>query len=258
MSRPNPSADRRLLKKLLRSMELELEKPYEEMDDEVVALCADCLMELKGKKDLSNEEIMRRLKEIGLYDVKPSVRKRHLRRILIAAVIAALLLILSLLAIGNDTLNNFFRHHDREMKVGDAYRVDEDIVVREGTFRRYDSIEVFHRAENLDLLFPTILPDGATINYVDVGEIEGKINVIYVFNPDLISLRINLNSDLPFDTTKATDRKEQILEFECFIMKESSYCQIEFKYKDHVYTISAPTYEDARFIVEHLEGESKG
>ena len=89
------SIDRRLLKKLMRAMEIELEKPYEEMDDEVVALCADCLMEMKGKKRLSSEEIKHRWEEIGLYHVKHSAKRRHLRGILIAAVIAALLLILS-------------------------------------------------------------------------------------------------------------------------------------------------------------------
>ena len=47
-------------------MEIELEKPVEEMDDEVVAICADWIMEIEGREELSNEEVRSRLAAIGL------------------------------------------------------------------------------------------------------------------------------------------------------------------------------------------------
>ena len=55
-----------LIKRLTRVMEIELEKPVEEMDDEVVAICADWIMEIKGYEKLSNEEVRSRLAAIGL------------------------------------------------------------------------------------------------------------------------------------------------------------------------------------------------
>ena len=38
----------------------------EEMDDEVVAICTDWIMEIKGFNELSNEEVRSRLAAIGL------------------------------------------------------------------------------------------------------------------------------------------------------------------------------------------------
>ena len=55
-----------LIKRLSRVMEIELEKPVEEMDDEVVAICADWIMEIEGREELSNEEVRSRLAAIGL------------------------------------------------------------------------------------------------------------------------------------------------------------------------------------------------
>ena len=55
-----------LIKRLSRIMEIELEKPVEEMDDEVIAICADWIMEIKGYEGLSDEEVQRRLAVIGL------------------------------------------------------------------------------------------------------------------------------------------------------------------------------------------------
>lgn len=258
MSSPQQSgsADRRLMKKLMRVMEIEIEKPYEEMDDEVVALCADCLMELKGKEELSFDEIRRRLEEIGLCNVKPSARKRHLRRILIAAVIAALLLILSLLAIGNDTFNNFWRHHFWDMHEGDSYSVDGQVISKDGEMRFYDSIKAFRQAEHLTLLFPTVLPEQAMLEQICIGSISNKVTVFCaIVSTEQLTFKIELNVDLSFDLSDTTKEKEQIHGLDCIVIKESSMCQINFKHRNNVYTVVAPTYEDAVFIIQHLEGE---
>ena len=55
-----------LIKRLSLVMETELEKPVEEMDDEVIAICADWIMEIKGYEELSCEKVRRRLDAIGL------------------------------------------------------------------------------------------------------------------------------------------------------------------------------------------------
>ena len=187
--------------------------------------------------------------------MKRSVKRRHLRGILIAAVIAALLLILSLLAMGNDTLNDFWRQHFRDMKAGEAYYVDGDVVVKEGGGRIYDSIDAFYKAENINLLFPTKLPGQINMDHIGVTEISEK-NVVFYFTTDKQYLiRIDLYTDLPYDAANDSIKTEQIHGLDCYVIKEVSFCQIEFEHKDNFYTISAPTYEDAKYIVEHLEGE---
>ena len=55
-----------LIKRLSRIMEIELEKTMEEMDDEVISICADWIMEIEGREELSNEEVQSRLAAIGL------------------------------------------------------------------------------------------------------------------------------------------------------------------------------------------------
>ena len=244
--------DRGLYRKLMCAMETELAQPVEQMDDEVVALCADCLTELDGKTALPFEEVRRRLRTIGLYRVPPLQKKRRLRRILIAAVIAILLMLLSMATFGTDTLNDFWRKQYKDMEIGESTIVDGDVVAKEAAMREYDSFEAFRKAEQLDLLFPTQLPGQLTLKEIDVSDVAGVTTVAYVTNDPRFSYVIRIHADLSFLETDLNLR-EEINGLDCRLFNEQDVWQINFAFEDNLYSVVAPTYEDARFIVAYVQ-----
>ena len=107
--------------KLIAIILLETSKDYKKMDSDLVTECVDFLMELEGKERLTKEEIEQRVNEIpfrGKVKALNSYAKKKLRakRIaIIAAVLAVLITLFGMLAIGSgDAVTDFFR------KVGDS------------------------------------------------------------------------------------------------------------------------------------------
>lgn len=257
------TAENQTLKdKLMAIILLETSKDYKKMDSDLVTECVDFLMELEEIERLTKEEIEQRVNEIpfiGKVTALNSYAKKKLRakRIaIIAAVLAVLITLFGILAIGSgDTVTEFFR------KVGDS--ISE--ILNDGpkehsgiTFYKYDkkieysSLEDFKESEGVDILYPTWLPEDEKIieiRYLIAGKTE-----LYTLrsNEPEHSIEVEVDTELAEDyklncTEKAVDS------FTVYYEKTPKYMQAKFVYENNLYCVKTDTEDNLFRIIENLK-----
>lgn len=248
--------------KLMAIILLETSKDYKKMDSDLVAECVDFLMELEGKERLTKEEIEQRVNEIpfrGKVKALNSYAKKKLRakRIaIIAAVLAVLITLFGMLAIGSgDAVTEFFR------QIGDSistflndgpkehsgitfYKNDETIT--------YSSLEEFKESEGVDILYPTWLPEDEKIieiRYLIAGETE-----LYELctSEHKHSITIEVDTDLD-DEVKLYCEKKEVAGYIVYHMDVPEYVQGNFIYDNNLYYVNADTKDNLFKIIENLK-----
>ena len=248
--------------KLMAIILLETSKDYKKMDSDLVTECVDFLMELEGIQRLTKEEIEQRVNEIpfrGKVKALNSYAKKKLRakRIaIIAAVLAVLITLFGMLAIGSgDTVTEFFR------KVGDSistllddgpkehsgitfYKNDETIT--------YSSLEEFAESEGVDILYPTWLPEDEKIieiRYLITGETE--LYTLRSNEPDH-SIEVEVDAELA-EVFKLNCTEKEVADFIVYYEKTQYFVQANFFYKNNCYCVKSDTEDNLFGIIENLK-----
>lgn len=259
----NKTAENQTLKdKLMAIILLETSKDYKKMDSDLVTECVDFLMELEGKERLTKEEIEQRVNKIpfkGKVMALNSYAKKKLRakRIaIIAAVLAVLIALLGIFAIGSGgVIEDFFR------KVGDSiseilndgpkehsgitfYKNDKTIT--------YSSLEEFKESEGVDILYPTWLPEDEKIieiRYMVQGETE-----MFLLQTEIPehSMSIILNTDLDEDF-KLNCTEKEVAGFFVYYIKTPQFTQANFVYENNLYRVKSDTEDNLFRIIENLK-----
>lgn len=244
----------------------ETEKPSDEMDNDLIKDCVELLLELQNKEvTLSTEEIEDLVRKIPFADTdmiksvnaKGKVRKFKKKKILlIAAVIAILIAILSIVSIAFEW-NIFDALKDRFGSVANApagVEQHEDGISFErlGKDRLYENIEQISENEDLDILLPTNLPAGLSINKIKIYEIDGREEVLVSFNNDS-SYIVTKNKTIPEEVLK--NEKAIIGKTECYIenLEEVGLVQIHFVHKNNYYYFIHNDKQVLLDIIENLE-----
>ena len=248
--------------KLMAIILLETSKDYKKMDSDLVTECVGFLMELEGKERLTKEEIEQRVNEIpfrGKVKALNSYAKKKLRakRIaIIAAVLAVLITLFGMLAIGSgDAVTEFFR------KVGDSIStlLDDGPKEHSGiTFYKYDekieysSLKDFKESEGVDILYPTWLPEDEKIievSYLIAGETE-----IYLLNSNEPehSISVDINTDLD-EAVKLDCENKDIAGYLVYYKQKAEYIQANFVYEKNLYRVNADNEDDLFRIIENLK-----
>lgn len=257
------TAENQTLKdKLMSIILLETSKDYKKMDSDLVTECVDFLMELEGKERLTKEEIEQRVNEIpfkGKVTALNSYAKKKLRakRIaIIAAVLAVLIALLGIFAIGSgDTVTEFFR------KVGDSISEILDNGPKEHsgiTFYKndkaitYSSLEEFKESEGVDILYPTWLPEDEKIieiSYLVVEETE--IYSLHSNEPNH-SITIEVDTELAEDY-KLNCTEKEVDSLTVYYEKTPKYIQANFVYENNLYYVKSDTEDNLFRIIENLK-----
>lgn len=257
------TAENQTLKnKLMAIILLETAKDYKKMDSDLVTECVDFLMELEGKERLTKEEIEQRVNEIpfkGKVMALNSYAKKKLRakRIaIIAAVLAVLITLFGILAIGSGgVIEDFFR------KVGDSiseilndgpkehsgitfYKNDKTIT--------YSSLEEFKESEGVDILYPTWLPEDEKIIEIRcLVAVETEIYLLSSTKPEH-SISVEINTDLD-EEVKMDCEKKEIERYTVYYEKTPKYMQANFVYENNLYRVKSDTEDDLFRIIENLK-----
>lgn len=257
------TAENQTLKdKLMAIILLETSKDYKKMDSDLVSECVDFLMELEGKERLTKEEIEQRVNEIplrGKVTALNSYAKKKLRtkRIaIIAAVLAVLITLFGMLAIGSgDAVTDFFR------KVGDSIStlLDDGPKEHSGiTFYKndkaitYSSLEEFKESEGVDILYPTWLPEDEKIIEISYLVEDGAEIYLLCSTEPYHSVSIEINADLDEDYKQNCMQKE-IAGFVVYYEKTPRFVQANFMYKNNYYVINSGTEDNLFRIIENLK-----
>ena len=257
------TAENQTLKdKLMAIILLETAKDYKKMDSDLVTECVDFLVELEGKERLAKEEIEQRVNEIpfkGKVTALNSYAKKKLRAkrvAIIAAVLAVLITLFGILAIGSgDTVTEFFR------QIGDSISTFLNDGPKEHsgiTFYKYDekieysSLEDFKESEEVDILYPTWLPEDEKI--IEISYIVTGNTPMYLLcsNEPEHGITIELDNKLPEDL-KLNCLEKEVASHLVYYLSAPEYVQANFVYKNNLYRIKSDTEDNLFRIIENLK-----
>lgn len=257
------TAENQTLKdKLMAIILLETAKDYKKMDSDLVTECVDFLVELEGKERLAKEEIEQRVNEIpfkGKVMALNSYAKKKLRakRIaIIAAVLAVLIALFGILAIGSgDTVTEFFRQMGNSIHkmFDDGPKEYNNITFyKADVTKTYSSIEELVKDEEIEILYPTWLPNNEKV--INVWYLNDSGTERYVLQTEIpeYSITIEMNSDLTEDY-KVDCTYEEIASLSVYCKKASQYIQGGFVYKNNLYYVKADTEDNLFKTIENLK-----
>ena len=128
--------------------------------------------------------------------------------------------------------------------------------VRYGELQTYESIQECFKQENIDILYPSWLPNGAKIESVMVTNTQNGDIVYFQFNDDSIMLSVELYSTDLSVYINSTDYKLKTFNgIECWIesFEYNSYYNIIFIQDDCTYNMSIKNIEILPLVMEGLK-----
>lgn len=171
---------------------LETSKPYKEMDSDLVSECVEFLMDLEGTKRLTKAETEQRVNDIPFKGKVTAINKhikkriRAKRIIIVAAILAVLLAIFSIAAVSftnaeDSLLDRFGEYIVEVMKGGEHKDFDNIELIKHDESKTFSSIEDFAEHENIEILFPTWLPENNKITEISYYSEDtlGEFYVLY-------------------------------------------------------------------------------
>lgn len=247
--------------KLLAIILLETSKPFKEIDCNLVDECIDFLMEIEGRKRLSEKEIIQRIgkipfKENILKFNETARRKVKAKRIaIVAAIIAIIMAIIGVMSIASedifgDLLAKFGKQFVNLMYTDvveyggvSMYNADET--------HKYDSIEELLISENIDILYPAWLPEGVEIEFVKYSSQNKEKEYSISFNKPVFLIKIY--PEKPLDEEAKANTCQEINGLIIYYFSEDYLTQGNFMYKNDLYTVTTDTLDNLFKIIENLK-----
>lgn len=262
-NRQDFSAEKQSLKdKLMAIILLETSKDYKDMDSDLVTECVDFLMELEGKQKLTKAEIEQRVNEIpfkGKVTAIGSYTKKKLRAkrlAVIAAVLAFIIALFGIIAIASgDTVSEFFRQMGNsihQLLDGTPKEYGDITLYKSDETKIYSSIEELAKSEEIEILYPTWLPENEKI--VNVWHLVEGESERYLLQCDVPthSIEIKINYDLT-ENLKSNCTEKEIAGFLVYYEKTPRHIQANFIYKNNRYAVKSNTEDNLFKIIENLK-----
>jgi len=148
-----------------------------------------------------------------------------------------------------------------QMEENTPYNYGEMTFIRNGESQTYESIQECLKQENIDILYPSWLPDGTKIESVRVTNNPDGDIVLFQFNNDFIMLSAELYTiDLSVYINSDKYKLETLNGIECYIESSEaiSYYNVIFVQDNCTYNMSIKDIEILPLIMENLkQGESR-
>ena len=246
----------------------ELEKPINEINEEIVGACVKLLLKLQGKEvAFTTEQIKEKVRKIPVVlhadtsnKTNPNVRK-HINKkkiLLIAAIIAILCAILAIFSIGynldywHDIMNDKFGSV-HTVPIGEFFENENEEFVNTGIGVFYEDINEFRKNEKINILLPLELPDNTSITRIQISESKNKIYVS--FNNVITSYEIHLNTHLQKELSINSESYTTDNGIICYIEKidQANIIQIYFENNGNTYIIGGTDEQNLLDIINNLE-----
>lgn len=264
----NEYSNQEIIEKLRVIIDLEESKPLAERDVDLITECVDYLMELEQGVELTQEELEEEKQKIYAYNKnlnKPAKRLKF-KGLLVAACFVILMLLANFaaMACGIDTISILkeWGHRIVEMFEGEKAEYKGITIINEGESISYSSNEEFVNKENLNILYPTKLPENIQIIQIAVsGSYDSNYNyssefrrVFYVTNNNNTNIIVNTNPNVSRDFLENPNLKiETIGSYECYIDCFDNLIQCTFIYNDITYTVKTTTHDSLVTIITNLK-----
>lgn len=244
----------------------EAAKPVDEMDTNLIEACVYVLLDLQDKHvSLTPEQIQEKVRSIPFkdsseFDEYKKAKKKKLKKkrvLLIAACIGILaaLLVLGSVATEWDIVKEYFGKNTNVPFDIEYFFGNESAIHHSGSMY-YKSISKAEKAENIELLEPTYLPDGNETNEISLNN-DGDLRTGY-FNLSIgppLSIEFTVEEKIPDDIMAFIMYTETINNFECHFveMDDVNMVQAYILHKGVVYNITYNNKEELVKIIENLK-----
>ncbi len=263
-----------IIKKLELLRDMEAEKPIEEMDASLVMACVELILELRGETEmLSPEEVEEKVRKIPFVDttslnttqnVKSRATKVKSRKILlIAAVISLLVTIFTVSSIAYnldvfEELKNKFGTV-ANTPINDEIDVGGISVYMYGENKDYDTLENAIKAIDLDILYPSKLPDDVVLKKITFHTFDSKEKLVFSFDNIDFTYTILFNNVIPKEVLSDDTEKLKIDDTTYYIidMPDLDIIQIYFEYDGDLYKATYNNKEDLIFVIKNLKESKK-
>lgn len=255
-------AKQTLKDKLMVIILLETAKDYKEMDSDLVTECVDFLMELEGKERLTKKEIEQRVKDIpfkGKVTALNSYAKRKIRAkrlAIIAAVLAVLITLFGIISVASgNTFSEMFRKMGEsiyELLDGETMEYDNITFTKLNEKKIYSSIEELVKDEQMDILYPTWLPENEKIVKVWYLEEDGLESYTMQCGTPEHSIDIEIGIGLT-ETLKLNCSEKEIAGYLVYYETTPQFAQANFVYKGNSYLVSSDSEGNLFRIIENLK-----
>ncbi len=134
--------------------------------------------------------------------------------------------------------------------VGTESNADGFTFYNNGETKKYSSIEEMTESENLNILYPTKLPDGVNIKKIQAIQLQNNNKLLQIFTND-----VNVNISIELEGKPLTSSSDDIIEHQgtkFYLEYEEIYSASCF-HKNNKYYISATTKDDLILIIENLK-----
>ena len=225
-----------------------------ESDSELLLRCADLLAEKEGFAEEHDQKFQEML-QAAMRNVPVTARRRKRygfkKALLIAAAVALLVGSLSVVvvALGFD----FFAYF-RELAFCPAGTTQEEGTVtlyHNGAATEYASLEELVHTEQLDILYPAVLPEGVSITKVRlITEADGKETVEIQTTDEQTRIYVHLEMN---NTGEPRDDSERlVVNGEEFYVRAETCSAVSY-ISGNFYFIQASNYEDLMKILNNLK-----
>lgn len=249
-------------------LDKEIDKPLGEMNSEAVDNYLKILhnlydIHIETSQEFINEQV-RKIFHPEDFAVPEAVKtnKKYFNKKkvwLIAACISILLALFSIISFANDW--NVFDFLSEKFgsvhsaPVEDSLEYNGITITNHGKSFLYSNIEEALKSEEIDIIYPTFLPNNITVTDIMLFEDNSKNKLIYIFNEPNLSSEICFNTTLPKSVKKDATEIITVGSITCYIcnMPDISLVQVDFEYKGNVYYFSYTDKDTLMEIIENLE-----
>ena len=237
----------------------EVSKPWDEVDQELVAACSECAEKYNQNvaPALTEADVEQRLAEFKQNygkKVRKPIRTNWVRKAAIIAAAAVLMCMLTLTvaarASGFKNIGEFVVYAVNNLFPGESVDENRITYIYNGKSLVYNGIEEWHAQAGEDMLYPSMLPEGIIIKKISkIEDADNKVMVLYEFNVSEIGFVVcsynKVNTDLneyPKYTT--------VNGLECYFVQDQ---QVVFRTETHEYIIVCDNIDWLKIILEGIK-----
>lgn len=227
----------------------ELRKNESEQDEQLISDAITEMAELKNvKSSFSKEEIGEIFEQLqSQLSEKRSKKRLNIKRSLIAVCAACLVLVVSACAI--PTVRNWILEV-AQMPINSSIEVDGITYTNHDVTVKYSNVEELVKTENLDIYYPTVLPDGVYITELMKLPSEDNDCIEVYFNNVQFHISIYLSySDNMINID--SDEIVVISDLTWVLFKHNDKYMAQAINESFLYIIECPDYESLLIILNN-------
>ncbi len=225
----------------------------DEGDIDILNACAARLDAVNGPL-ISKEEFFNIINKATTAK-KPVRRMRFKRALLVAAAVAVFFATVTITATAVDF--NPFNYFREVIGMGPGGTLNKGNVTLEfqDIQQEYDTVEEALQANDIEILYPTVLPEGITLETIEFSSTASSEEIIhFMTNSPYVGVHVDRKTDShPFHSYA----EEFVTEYCTFYIFDDTVSPPEYYavcfYGDYYYCVTARSYEDIVLILSNLK-----